>query len=57
MMAGRYVTPTARPQWPTGPQLRELIRKLFLWWLVPSCAFACILLALGACYVLAGGQG
>ncbi|WP_155290803.1 hypothetical protein [Rhodococcoides fascians] len=56
-MAGRYVTPTARPQWPTGAQLRELIRKLFFWWLVPSCGFACVLLALGACYVLAGGQG
>lgn len=55
-MAGRYVTPTERPQWPTE-QLRELIRNAFLWWLLPSCGFACILLAMLAGYVLAGGQG
>lgn len=56
LMAGRYVTPTERPQWPTE-QVREFIRKAFLWWLLPSCGVACILLALLAGYVLAGGQG
>lgn len=56
-MSARYVTPTERPQWPTGSQLRELARKAFLWWLLPSCGVACILLALLAGYVLAGGQG
>lgn len=55
-MAGRYVTPTARPQWPSE-QLREFGRKVFLWWLLPSLGTACVFLALLAGYVLAGGQG
>lgn len=56
-MAGRYVTPTARPQWPAGAQLRELIRKALLWWLLPSCGVAGVLLGLLYAYALAGGQG
>ncbi|WP_179276232.1 hypothetical protein [Rhodococcus sp. 06-235-1A] len=56
-MSARYVTPTARPQWPAGAQLRELIRKAFLWWLLPSCGVAGVLLVLLYAYALAGGQG
>lgn len=55
-MAGRYVTPTARPQWPIE-QLRELARKALLWWLLPSCGVAGVLLVLLYAYSLAGGQG